>query len=43
MLVCPWHAWEFECSTGANDYQPAVKIPTFPVRLAGDDILIEVP
>jgi nitrite reductase (NADH) small subunit len=42
-LTCPWHAWEFDCRTGANDYDPAVKIVTFAVRIAGDDILIDIP
>jgi nitrite reductase (NADH) small subunit len=43
LLTCPWHAWEFDCLTGANDYDPNVKVATFPVRVAGDDILIDTP
>jgi nitrite reductase (NADH) small subunit len=43
MLVCPWHAWEYDCRTGRNDFDPELKIDTFPVRLDGNDILIEVP
>ena len=42
-LTCPWHAWEFDCSTGANDYNPEVKIATFTVQISGDDILIDIP
>jgi nitrite reductase/ring-hydroxylating ferredoxin subunit len=42
-LTCPWHAWEFACSTGANDYNPEVKVSTFPVQSSGDDILIDIP
>jgi nitrite reductase (NADH) small subunit len=42
-LTCPWHAWEFDCRTGANDYDPAVKIATYTVQIAGDDILIDIP
>lgn len=42
-LTCPWHAWEFDCVTGANDYDPAVRVSTFPVQISGDDILIETP
>ena len=42
-LTCPWHAWEFDCRTGVNDYDPAVKVSTFPVQIAGDDILIDIP
>ncbi len=43
MIVCPWHAWEYDCRTGENDYDPTVRVETYPVRLEGDDILIELP
>lgn len=43
MLVCPWHCWEYDCRTGENDFDPTVRVPTFPVRVEGDDILIDVP
>ena len=41
-VVCPWHAWEFDCRTGENDRNPDVKLATFPVRVEGDDIVIEL-
>ena len=43
LLVCPWHEWAYDCRTGENDGDPDVKVETFPVRIDGDDILIEVP
>jgi nitrite reductase (NADH) small subunit len=42
-VTCPWHAWEFDCLTGAHDYNPSVRVPTFPVRIDGDSILIDIP
>jgi len=42
-LVCPWHAWEYDCLTGVNDYDESVKLDSFPVKVDGDDILIDVP
>jgi len=42
ILVCPWHAWEFNCRTGANDFDPDVVVPTFPVKVEGGDILLDV-
>jgi nitrite reductase (NADH) small subunit len=42
MLVCPYHAWEFDCRTGEHDYNPAVKLDTFAVKAEGDDILVDV-
>ena len=42
-VVCPWHAWEWDCQTGANDYNPDQRVATFPVRVQGDDVLVELP
>ncbi len=42
MLVCPWHAWEFDCRSGANDFDPDVKVATFPVKVEEGEILIDV-
>lgn len=42
-VVCPWHAWEWNCQTGANDFNPSQKVATYAVQLEGDDILLEVP
>ena len=42
-VVCPWHAWEWDCRTGAYDYDPSKKVATYPVRIEGEDILIEIP
>jgi len=42
-LVCPWHAWEYDCVTGENDRNPNIRLAKFPVRVEGDDILVDVP
>jgi nitrite reductase/ring-hydroxylating ferredoxin subunit len=42
-LACPWHAWEFDCQTGAHDFNPAVRVQTFAVQVVGDDILVDLP
>ena len=42
-LVCPWHAWEYDCRTGVNDFDEDVKVATFPVKVQGEDILLDVP
>jgi nitrite reductase (NADH) small subunit len=40
-IACPWHEWAYDCRTGANDYDPAIKLDRFAVQLEGDDILID--
>jgi nitrite reductase/ring-hydroxylating ferredoxin subunit len=41
LLVCPWHGWRFDCATGVSAYHPSIRIRRVPVRIDGDDILIE--
>ena len=42
-LICPWHAWEYDCLTGVNTFDDSCKLASFPVKIEGDDILVEVP
>jgi nitrite reductase (NADH) small subunit len=43
MLVCPWHAWEFDCVTGANDFNPNVVLPKYVVSERNGDIYVDIP
>ncbi len=42
MLVCPWHAWEYDCRTGRNDRNPEVRVAKVDVKIDGDEIAIDV-
>jgi nitrite reductase/ring-hydroxylating ferredoxin subunit len=41
-LVCPWHAWEFDCVTGEYDRNPDLLLKKFAVKVEGDEILVDV-
>jgi nitrite reductase (NADH) small subunit len=41
MVICPWHEWAYDCRTGENDFDPAVKLDRFAVKADGDDILMD--
>ena len=43
IVTCPWHAWEFDSSTGACTFIPDLRIPTYPVRIQSGDILVDLP
>jgi nitrite reductase/ring-hydroxylating ferredoxin subunit len=43
MLVCPWHAWEFDCRTGQNDFDPDVTIEKIPVSVDRGEIYLDLP
>jgi nitrite reductase (NADH) small subunit len=40
-VVCPWHSWAFHAKTGVAEFPPNESVPVFPVRIEGDDVLIE--
>jgi nitrite reductase/ring-hydroxylating ferredoxin subunit len=42
-IVCPWHAWAFDCRTGAHDYDPDIRLRKFPVIVEGEDIFADLP
>ncbi len=42
-LVCPWHAWEFNCETEENTLDAILKQQKHEVVVEGDDIVINTP
>jgi nitrite reductase (NADH) small subunit len=42
-LVCPWHAWEYDCVTGRSDLDESLHLTKFAVKVDGGDILVEIP
>ncbi len=43
ILMCPWHGYEFDPRTGENLDNPLMTVTRVPLKVEGDDILIEVP
>jgi len=41
-VTCPWHAWEFDSSTGACGFNDAVCVATYPVRVEAGEILVDL-
>lgn len=41
-VVCPWHAWEFDCRTGASDVNEDLRLAVYPVRVEDGDVLVEL-
>jgi nitrite reductase/ring-hydroxylating ferredoxin subunit len=42
IVTCPLHGWEFDARTGACMTVPGESVPRFRVRVAGDEVLVEV-
>jgi nitrite reductase (NADH) small subunit/3-phenylpropionate/trans-cinnamate dioxygenase ferredoxin subunit len=43
IVTCPWHAWRFRLSDGAWADNKRIKIGCYAVRIAGDEVQVEVP
>ena len=39
-VVCPWHGWEYDFTTGKNPDDPGVNVACYPVKLEGDEIFV---
>ncbi len=42
VVTCPWHAWRFCITDGTWADNPRIKIGSYPVRVVGDEIQVEV-
>jgi nitrite reductase (NADH) small subunit len=42
VISCPWHAWRWDVSTGANVNNPAVGVACFAVHVQGDSIFVDI-
>jgi len=42
VVTCPWHAWRFCIKDGKWCDNPKIGIDSFPVRVVGDDIQVQV-
>jgi len=40
IVVCPWHAWRWDVTTGANANNPAVRVACYPVTVEGGTIFV---
>jgi nitrite reductase (NADH) small subunit len=41
-VVCPWHSWAFDVKTGLATYPEKERVTVFPLRIEGEDLLIEI-
>ena len=41
-VVCPWHSWTFNVKTGESEYPAHVRVDAFPVRVEGEDVLVDI-
>jgi nitrite reductase/ring-hydroxylating ferredoxin subunit len=40
VLTCPWHGWQYDIRTGANEFDHAIRLRTFDVRVEDGDVKV---
>lgn len=41
-VVCPWHSWMFDARTGEAEYPKGERVEVFPVKVEGEDVLVDL-
>lgn len=42
LVTCPWHAWQYDVTTGKMVQNPAVGVDCYPTEVRGQDVFIDV-
>jgi nitrite reductase (NADH) small subunit len=41
-VVCPWHSWAFNVKRGLAEYPAHERVDWFPLRVEGEDVLVDI-
>lgn len=39
-IMCPWHGWEFDVTSGACAMEPSKRVQTYPVTVESGDVFV---
>jgi nitrite reductase (NADH) small subunit len=42
VLTCPWHGWQYDVRTGLNEFDHAIELRTYEVRVEDGEIQIAI-
>jgi nitrite reductase/ring-hydroxylating ferredoxin subunit len=42
VVTCPWHAWQYDVTTGKVLASPSLGVDTYPTEVRGEDIFVDV-
>ncbi len=42
VVTCPWHGWQFDVTTGQHQTIPSLAQTRLPVKVEGDDVLVDL-
>jgi 3-phenylpropionate/trans-cinnamate dioxygenase ferredoxin component len=41
-VICPWHGWRYDVTSGANELVPDLPTNSYEVKVEGDDVLVNL-
>jgi nitrite reductase (NADH) small subunit len=41
-LSCPWHGWQYDVTTGKNEFDHAIQLKTFEVKVEGGEVKVAI-
>jgi nitrite reductase (NADH) small subunit len=41
-VVCPWHSWNFDLTTGMAEFPEGVRVRVFAIRQEAGELLIQI-
>jgi len=41
-VICPWHGWRYNVTTGENELVPDLPTQKYEVKIDGEDILVDL-
>lgn len=41
-ITCPWHAWQWDVTSGKSVFNPSMGVACYPVKVEGQSVLVEV-
>jgi nitrite reductase/ring-hydroxylating ferredoxin subunit len=41
-VICPWHGWRYNVTSGENELVPALPTEKYELKVEGDDILVDI-
>jgi nitrite reductase/ring-hydroxylating ferredoxin subunit len=40
-VMCPWHAWTYDVSTGISTVNPELRVPSYPVKIEDGGVWVK--
>ena len=42
VVTCPWHGWQYDVQSGKNEFDHAIKLDTYEVRVEDGEVQVAV-